>query len=158
MADPEGVRLNLNPLPAPCFFISYENEIIWSQTKIMRYSRKMRPNQQSEPHTFIYMNPLSINPGSAPALSYSLRTKQRDWSVWYYVPVWLSMTWVFVTHPVWLVFAAHMSEETIIIQGKLRSSRRSQWRIQMGVQWVRSNSPPCPPVSMRPNYSFSWDI
>ena len=32
----------------------------------MRYLRKIGQNQQSEPHTFIHMNPLSRNPGAVP--------------------------------------------------------------------------------------------
>ena len=34
----------------------------------MGYLRKMRLNQESEPHPFIHMNPLSRNPGTAPAM------------------------------------------------------------------------------------------
>ena len=33
---------------------------------VMGYLREMRSKQQSEPHIFIHMNPLSRNPGSAP--------------------------------------------------------------------------------------------
>ena len=43
----------------------------------MGYSRKMRLNQQSDPHPFMHMNPLSRNPGTAPAMLIMQSSRKR---------------------------------------------------------------------------------
>ena len=69
-----GSRGVQNPLSPPVFKypIKWNNLVsvrpnYWN---FMGYSRKKRWNQQSEPQTFIHMNPLSRNPGSAPDFDY----------------------------------------------------------------------------------------
>ena len=50
----------------------------------MGYLIKMRENQQSEPHSFIHMNPLSRNPGFATGVYIniqSIRVKMNDLKV-----------------------------------------------------------------------------
>ena len=54
-----------------------------SETKFIVYLIRIRLNQQSEPHTFIHMNLLSRNPGSAPDFVYWKKrsiSRLRTWS------------------------------------------------------------------------------
>ena len=59
----KGFRGSLEPLPH--FSISHENEIIWSH-EIFFLFKKLDKISKANPHTFIYTNPLSRNPGPAP--------------------------------------------------------------------------------------------
>ena len=78
LADTDGVRGGggggrSNPLPAPRFEISYENEIGPSETKLFRFHwlfKTWKKKQINEHHTFIHVYPLSRNLGSTPAAAY----------------------------------------------------------------------------------------
>ena len=66
VADPLRVQgVCLNPPPCPGFQISYENEIIWSQTKLFHFYGIFKKNEANPPYINTY-EPLSRNLGSAP--------------------------------------------------------------------------------------------
>ena len=72
VADPDGVQgVCFSPPSLPPFFIeiSYESERFGrNETKLFQFHGIFKKNEiKANPHPFIHMNPLSRNPGVAPA-------------------------------------------------------------------------------------------